>query len=97
MQIDHPYIPEVTPGAPLHSHVKSIVIVIILVVLLAIVGFLFWNQTSTPQPQLDDSMRPDSQVEDLSSQSLSDDLPSIEADLNATTFENVDAGSEEIR
>ncbi len=98
MQPEHPYIPEVTP-VELKSRTPFIIIVASgVLALLAAVGFYFYItrpvSTTTPDVVVPQG---DNQLHQLENQSLSDDIPSIEADLNATSFDGIDAGAEELR
>ena len=71
--------------------------IIIIVGLLAVGGLYLWgmqlmqsDETMTPQAQSDQVK------EDLQTYGTSDDLNSIEADLEATSIDNIDSGANEV-
>ena len=70
--------------------------IVIIVGLLAVGGLYLWgmqlmqDETMTPQSQSDQV------TEDLQTYSTSDDLGSIEADLEATSIDNIDSGASEV-
>ena len=80
-----------TPGtAEVNSSGSSAGPIIGIIVILAIVilgGLYFWSQRSATE----DSSATDKTVETINIQSSSDNPSSIEADLNTTDIENLDA------
>ena len=75
---------------------KSIgpLIAVIIILALVIVGGLYFLKTRSSQPIYETPVENvDSITESLNTQSNSDDLSSIEADLNATNLDNLDQGA----
>ncbi len=100
--------PSPTPAPIMESPKKTQlgpVIGLIIILAIIVVGTLyFWGQrvenTQVPQDtvmQTDQTGQTDTQTEQLQTQSSSDDITSIEADLNATDFGNIDSGSEQLQ
>jgi len=68
------------------------VIIIILVLILG--GLYFWGErmnkgSEIPNPQVENSVTPDAQTQNLQQQSSSDDVNAIDADLTATDVNNL--------
>jgi len=79
------------PGNTGKKSIGPLVAVIVILALIIIGGLYFLKQRSsqpvyTPTPS-------DSITDSLNQQSTSDDLGSIEADLNATNLDNLDQGA----
>lgn len=75
--------------------VGPLVAVVIILVLIVIGSLYFLKMRSSEQNYVPTTTVPagDSITESLNSQSNSDDLNSIEADLNATNLDNLDQGA----
>jgi len=69
-----------------------IIAVLVVLVLIIIGGLYFLNTRSSNKPYVP-STGGDPMTESLNQQSSSDDLNSIEADLNATNIDNLDQGA----
>lgn len=68
--------------------------VIVIVLLLALGGFYLWGRAlmqSDPKTKKSDAI-----TEQLRVQSDSDEFDAIEADLEATSFDDIDVGAEEV-
>jgi hypothetical protein len=89
--------PNQMPPMPVVEEKKSkgpLVAVIIILALIIIGGLYFLKQRASQPvytPQTTDSI-----TESLNTQSSSDDLNSIEADLNSTNIDNIDQGASAI-
>ena len=83
-----------TPQAPQEKAVGPIVGAVIIVVVLVLGGLYFWGQKIAQEgaPQTADEIleAPDETLESLEQQGTSDEIPDIEADLNATNLEELD-------
>lgn len=64
----------------------SIIAVIVILAIIILGGFYFWSQRIG-----DETMMTDETVESINMQNSSDEAAAIEADLNATEIENLDA------
>ncbi len=90
-------VPEVT--APKKKQTGSIIGSIIVIIVIIIGGLYFWGTKSTdpmvepgtPDP-VEEAPMQDPIGDALRNSSNSDDLGAIEADLNATNIDNIDAG-----
>lgn len=76
------------------SPIGPIVGVIIIVLVLALGGLYFWGKELAQQDSLESTNdivnTPDSSTESLKSQGSSDELSSIETDISATNFSDLD-------
>ena len=68
-------------------------IAVIIILALIIVGGLYFLKERSSQPVYVPTTESDSITDSLNQQSTSDDLNSIEADLNATDLSNLDQGA----
>lgn len=86
--------------APNGSSIGPLVAVIIILVLIVVGGLYFLKERSEQQiytpTQTEEQVQEDPVVESFSEQSYSDDLGSIERDLNNTDINSVDQGSTQI-
>lgn len=75
-----------TPSGGLSGSIIAVIVILIIIIL---GGLYFWNQRAGVGgiDELDNS----SAVESINTQSSSDEAAVIEADLNATKIENLDA------
>ena len=64
--------------------------VIIILVLIAIGSIYFWNQKITENKNMQATTTPEALIDQLKNQSNSDELNSIEADLNAADLSSLD-------
>lgn len=71
-------------GASSGSSAGLIIGIIVLLAIVILGGFYFWNERA-------DDMMTDQQVESINIQSEEDDTASIETDLNATDVDSLDA------
>jgi len=80
---------------PEEKSVGALIGSIIIVVIIVIGGIYFWaSQEPAPlpiDPAIDNVLVPDQQTEILLNQGVSDEISDIEADLNATNLDNLDA------
>lgn len=72
---------------------KGPLVAVIIILVLIIVGGLYFLKERSAQEVFIPTETEDSVVESLNQQSSSDELESIEADLNATDLENLDQGA----
>jgi len=72
-----------TPNRGSSGPVIAIVVILVIIIL---GGFYFWSERVE-----DEDMMTDKTMESINLQSGEDDTASIEADLNATKVENIDA------
>lgn len=68
-------------------------IAVIIILALIIIGGLYFLKTRSSQPVYTPTPASDNITESLNTQSSSDSLNSIEADLNATDLNNLDQGA----
>lgn len=68
-------------------------VAVIIILALIIIGGLYFLKERSSQPVYVPPVAGDSITESLNQQSASDDLGSIEADLNATNLDNLDQGA----
>jgi len=73
-------------SAPSNSSAGLIIGIIIILVIIILGGLYFWKQNA-----VDEEIRANETVESINTQSESDDTSSIEADLNSTDVDYVDA------
>jgi hypothetical protein len=76
-------------ASPSKSSVGPIIGIIILLAIVILGGLYFWGERSVEEVESDPAA--DAAVESINTQSTSDDVNSIEADLDATEIENLDA------
>jgi hypothetical protein len=84
--------PPLSTGTPVKKSVGPLVAVIIILALIIIGGLYFLKERSS-QPVYTPAPVGDSVTESLNQQSNSDDLNSIEKDLNNTDVNNLDQGA----
>ncbi len=97
--------PNMMMQEPKKSAVGPVIGLIIILAIIIIGSLYFWGkrvddqtQNTQVQPvQNETFVEGDIQLQQLEVQSSSDDLNSINADLNATNFGNIDAGVEELQ
>lgn len=98
-QVNPNQMPPITPSySPLEPHKKSYgpliaVVVILLVIIVGGLYFLGQRMSQEPYTPATDTTETDSVTASLKSQSSSDDLDSIERDLDATDLDNLDQGA----
>lgn len=87
--------PNQMPPMPGQAEKKSMgpLIAAIIILALIIIGGLYFLKTRSSQPVYTPTPTGDSITESLNTQSSSDSLNSIEADLNATDLNNLDQGA----
>ena len=68
------------------SSAGLIVAIVVILALIALGGLYFWNQSAVDQELMNDES-----FEAINTQSSSDETSSIEADLNSTNVDNLDA------
>ena len=83
--------PPIQSISPKKSNAPIIAVLVILI-LIIIGGLYFLNSRSNSAPFVPTTSE-DPMVDSLNQQSSSDDLDSIEADLNATTIDSLDQGA----
>jgi len=68
--------------------------VVVILLIIVIGGLYFWSERSKNMEAQPDNMAAanDAELQAVSTQSSSDDASSIQADLNATNVDSVDAG-----
>jgi hypothetical protein len=83
------------PPMPNRMEKKSVgpLIAVITILVLIIVGGLYFLKERSSQPAYVPTEQGDAITESLNQQDSSDDLNSIEADLNATNLDNLDQGA----
>jgi len=81
--------PNMTPDQETKGPLVGIVIIIILLI---IGGVYLWQSRTTPEAIPQTSTSTDQIVNQLGRQSTSTDLADIEADVNATNLDSLDAG-----
>ena len=84
--------PPIMSGQPAKKSIGPLIAVIVILALIVIGGLYFLKQRAS-QPVYVPTTTSDSITESLNTQSSSDDLNSIEADLNATDINNLDQGA----
>ncbi len=84
--------PPIIPSTPKKS-VAPLVLVIILLVIVIIGGLYYFKTRTNQTPYVPTTEESDNITESLMQQSQSDDLSSIEADLNATDIDSLDQGA----
>ncbi|MEK7200525.1 MAG: hypothetical protein AAB672_00110 [Patescibacteria group bacterium] len=80
-------------SATLEKKSMGPLIAVIIILALIIIGGLYFLKTRSSQPIYIPSPANDTITESLNTQSTSDSLNSIEADLNATDLNNLDQGA----
>ena len=73
-------------SAPNNSSAGLIIGIIVILVIILLGGLYFWKQSA-----VDEEMMTNETVESINTQSEADDTSSIEADLNSTNVDNLDA------
>lgn len=71
------------------SSVGPVIGVIIILAVIVLGGLYFWGQRADKEDALEDNTA--AELDEIGSQSSSDNASSIEADLNSTQIENLDA------
>ena len=86
---------QMPPQGPVEkkSSIGSLIAVIVILVLIVVGGLYFLNQRASQPSYIPPAEQGDAITESLNQQSNSDDLNSIEADLNATDINNIDQGA----
>ncbi len=74
-----------------------LIAVIIILALIVVGGLYFLKERSEQNSYVPQNVEEDTITESLMQQSASDDLDSIEADLNATNLDNLDQGATAIQ
>lgn len=82
----------VVSGQPVKKSMGPLVAVIIILALI-VIGGLYFLKERTSQPIYTPTPAGDTITDSLNQQSSSDELNSIEADLNATDINNLDQGT----
>jgi hypothetical protein len=82
----------VAPGQPVKKSIGPLVAVIVILALI-IIGGLYFLKERVSQPVYTPTTAGDTITDSLNQQSSSDDLNSIEKDLNATDVNNLDQGA----
>ena len=72
---------------------KGPLIAVIIILVLIIIGGLYFLKTRSAEEPFVPAVQEDTITASLNQQSQSDDLNSIEADLNATNLDNLDQGA----
>lgn len=87
--------PNQMPSMPNQAEKKSVgpLVAVIIILALIIVGGLYFLKARSSQNVYAPSPEKDAVTESLKQQSNSDDLTSIEVDLNATNLDNLDQGA----
>ena len=87
--------PNQMPPLPDETTKKSVgpLIAVIIILALIIIGGLYFLKERSSQPVYAPATTSDNITDSLNKQSSSDDLSSIEADLNATDINNLDQGA----
>ena len=87
--------PNQMPGVPNQTEKKSVgpLIAVIVILALIIIGGLYFLKERASQPVYTPSTTTDNVTASLNQQSSSDDLNSIEKDLNNTDVNNLDQGA----
>lgn len=76
------------------SPMGALIAVVIILALIIVGGLYFLKERSSQQPYMPPTeQQGDSVTESLNTQGSSDDLSSIEADLNSTDLNNLDQGA----
>ena len=83
------------PQAPKKQY-GPLIGIIIIVVLLAIGGLYLWGMQLMKGDEMMPAAESDQVTEDLRNYNSSDDINAIEADLNATSIDNLDSGASEV-
>jgi len=78
------------------SSVGPLIAVIIILALIVIGGLYFLNERASQTPYVPPTEQSDAVTESLNQQGESDELNSIESDLNATDLDSIDEGAAEI-
>ena len=78
---------------PEKKSVGPLIAVVIILALIIVGGLYFLKQRSSQDLYLPPQEQTDNIADSLKQQSASDDLGSIEADLNAENFDNLDQGA----
>ncbi|MDP2705154.1 MAG: hypothetical protein Q8O71_01995 [bacterium] len=78
------------PNKPVASSVGPLVGIIIVVIIIVLGGMYFWGQR-VDRSGIDPMLENDAMTQSLENQSSSDDLTAIEADIDNTDLENLDA------
>lgn len=92
--------PNQMPGMPVQTEKKSVgplVAVIIILALIVVGGLYFLKERSSQNTYVPPVPEGDNVTASLKKQGSSDDLKSIEADLNATDLNNLDQGASVIQ
>lgn len=96
--IPQPVVPQTPPTPPTPpptqgngSSVWPLVAVVIVLALVIVGALFFWQSSETAEQETREEAEANALVELISTQSSSDTTPDLEADLNSTDVESIDA------
>lgn len=84
------------PSKPQLGNLKPLLLILAAVAVVFIVLFIYEDNMNTAVNKSAVAVPKDPQVQMLNSQSKSDDVGSIENDLNSTKLDNIDQGTNQI-
>ena len=82
--------PEMSVGEPEKKSAGPVFGIVIIVVLLILAGFYFWGTLNDSMSPAEIAAEADTALESLETQSTSDEISDIEADLDATSLDDLD-------